>query len=77
MKGLAAYAAKQHALLQEMGLCFAAQWWPVVVANGLATNWSIHFIPGSPQIDIPAGRAVHAQAEPDISEILFFDDAFD
>jgi hypothetical protein len=75
-EGLAAYAAKQHALLQDMGLRFAVQWWPIVVANGLDTNWPTHFIPKSLQTDI-APRQVDAQAELDASDILFFDDAFD
>jgi hypothetical protein len=44
-EGLSAYAAKQHAILQQMGRQFAAEWWPIVSANNLDTKWPAHFIP--------------------------------
>jgi hypothetical protein len=70
-EGIVAYAAKQHALLQEMGVRFAAQWWHVVATNGLDVNWPADFIPKSP---IPTTPTVDAFAEVDVNDVLFFDD---
>jgi hypothetical protein len=74
-EGLLAYAAKQHALLQEIGAQFAAQWYGVVATNGLEMNWPAHFIPESPQM--PDAPMLSSSTEFDDSDILFFDEAFD
>jgi hypothetical protein len=44
-EGLSAYTVKQHAILQQMGYQFVAEWWPIVSVNNLDTNWPMHFIP--------------------------------
>jgi hypothetical protein len=42
-EGLAAYAAKQMQILQDMGMSFADQWHPELVRNGIQPEWPQRF----------------------------------
>ena len=42
--GLSAYANKQAAILLEMGKRFAFTWYPMLVRNGLPTEWPEEFV---------------------------------
>jgi hypothetical protein len=72
-EGLAAYAAKQHDLLQRMAKRFAQLWYPLLIGNNLAAEWPSHLIP---TLEVPPNpQPSHPVIDTD--EVEFVDDFFD
>lgn len=51
-EGLAAYAAKQAAIWEEMGSRFSAEWYPLLRGNGLSTEWPEEYLERWASLDL-------------------------
>jgi len=74
-EGVLAYASKQANILTQMGMCFAAEWYPILVRGGLSAEWPEEYLTGQ-QRDLIEERAFEQEIQDD-EVILFDDDLFD
>ena len=74
MSGLAAYAAKQANLCDQMAASSALLWLPALHRNGLSTEWGARYTIGHTDINLPSSAQGGVTVPQDVDDDADADD---